>query len=93
MRGEPPSDREDEDAELYYEEYDDDVNYYDKDIEDDTEANRWSDANSEQYRLINVLEDIRDEVEKANNVDYDDYPYGHPLDWSCITDVSLRSGP
>ena len=30
--GEPPSDREDEDAVLYYEEYDDDVDYNDEDI-------------------------------------------------------------
>ena len=25
-------------------------------------------------------------------MDYDDYPYGCPLDWSYITDVSSRSG-
>ncbi|KAL0011335.1 hypothetical protein SO802_006443 [Lithocarpus litseifolius] len=30
--GEPPSDREDEDADLFYKEYDDDIDYYDKDI-------------------------------------------------------------
>lgn len=56
--GEPHSDREDEDADLFYEEYDSDVDYYDEDIEDDAEANRWSDTNSDQYRLINVLEDV-----------------------------------
>ena len=33
-----------------------DVDYYDQDIEDDIEANRWSDTDSDQYRLINVLE-------------------------------------
>ena len=37
---EPPSEREDEDANLFYEEYDSDVDYYNQDIEDDTEANR-----------------------------------------------------
>ena len=30
-------------------------------IEDDVEANRWSDTNSDQYRLINVLEYAREE--------------------------------
>ena len=30
---------------------------------------------------------------KANDIDYDDYPYGQPSDWSCITNVSSRSGP
>ena len=45
--GEPPSDREDKDADLFYEEYDDEVDYYGQDIEDDAEANRWSDTNSD----------------------------------------------
>ena len=90
--GEPLSDREDEDDGLYYEEYDDDVDYYDEDIEDDVEANRWSDTDSDQYRLVNILEDVRGEIEQANDVDYDDYPYGCPLNWTCITDVSSRSG-
>ena len=87
--GEPPSDREDEDADLFYEEYNDDV----EDIEDDVEANRWSDIDSDQYRLINVLEDAREEVGQPNGVDYDDYPNGHPSDQSSITEVSLRFGP
>ena len=91
--GEPPSDREDEDADFYYTKYDDDVDYYDEDIEDDAKANKWSDIDSDQYRLINVLEDVREEVEQANDMDYDDYPYGRPSNWSCITDVSSRSGP
>ena len=26
-------------------------------------------------------------------MDYDGYPYRRPSDWSCITDVSSRSGP
>ena len=58
--GEPPSDREDEDADLFYEEYDSDVDHYNEDIEDDAEANRWSDTDNDQYRLINVLENARD---------------------------------
>ncbi|KAK4581479.1 hypothetical protein RGQ29_024918 [Quercus rubra] len=33
--GEPLSDKEDEDANPFYEEYDSDVDYYDEDIEDD----------------------------------------------------------
>ena len=59
--GEPPNDREDEDTNLFYEENDSDMDYYDQDIKDDTETNRWSDTNSNQYRLINVLEDAREE--------------------------------
>ena len=38
--GEPLNDREDKDADLFYEEYYNDVDHYDKDIEDDAEANR-----------------------------------------------------
>ena len=53
-QGEPPSDREDEDVDLFYKEYDSDVDYYDQDIEDDAEANRWSDTGNDQYKLINV---------------------------------------
>ena len=26
-------------------------------------------------------------------MDYNGYPYRHPSDWSCITDVSSRSSP
>ncbi|KAK9998244.1 hypothetical protein SO802_017847 [Lithocarpus litseifolius] len=66
--GEPPSDREDEDAYLFYEEYDDDVDYYDEDIEDDVEVNRWSDTDSDQYRLINVLENAKEENQQANQM-------------------------
>ena len=75
--GEPPSDKEDEDA----------------DIEDDVEANKWSDTASGQYRLINVLEDAREEVGQPNDLDYDDYPIRRPSNCSYITDVSSRSGP
>ena len=31
------------------------MDHYDEDIEDDAKANRWSDTDSDQYRLINVL--------------------------------------
>ena len=85
--------RKDEDADLFYEEYDSDADYYDQDIEDDTEANRWSDTNSDQYRLINVLENARKENAQANQMYQEEYPYGHLLDWSDITNVSLRFGP
>ena len=65
-QGEPPSDREDEDADLFYEEYDNDVDYYDQDIGDDAEGNNWYDTDSDQYKLINVLENVRDENAQAN---------------------------
>ena len=39
------------------------------------------------------MKDARKENGQANDVDYDGYPYRHPLDWSCITDVSSRSDP
>ena len=86
--GAPPSDREDND-----------VDYYDGDIEDDTEADAEAEpidiesgAESEEYGLEIVLEAIGEEVEEANNIDYDDYLYRHPSDWSCIIDCSSRSG-
>ena len=77
----------------FYEEYDNDVNHYDKDIEDDAKANRWSNTDSYQYRLINVLENARDENTQANQMYHDEYPYGHLSDLSDITNVSSRSGP
>ena len=91
--GEPPNDREDEDADLFYEEYDSDMDYYDQDIKDDTETNRWSDTNSNQYRLLNVLEYGREENAQANQMHHKEYPYGHLSDWSDITNVSSRFGP
>ncbi|KAL0008519.1 hypothetical protein SO802_010021 [Lithocarpus litseifolius] len=89
--GERPSDREDEDAKLFYEEYG--VDYYDEDIEDDAEANRWKDTDSDQYKLINVLENAREENAQANQVYHDEYPYGNLSDWSDITNVSSWFGP
>ena len=99
--GEPPSDREDEDVGPFYEDYsNDNMDYYDGDIKYDVEAEpiyMRNGTKSEEYELENVLEAIGDEVEfeekEADNIDYDDYLYGHPSDWSCITNVSLRSGP
>ena len=38
-----------------------------------------------------MLEAAGEKVEEANNIDYDDYPCGHPSDWSCITDGSSSS--
>ena len=69
------------------------MDYYNEDIEDDAKANEWSDTNSDQYRLINVLENASEENGQANDVDYDGYPYECPSNWSCITDVSSRSSP
>ena len=48
---------------------------------------------SEEYELENVLEVVGEEVEVADNINYDDYPYGRPSNWSCIIDASSRSGP
>ena len=50
------------------------MDYYNEDIEDDAKANKWSDTDSNQYRLINVLENAREENGQANDVDYDGYP-------------------
>ena len=69
------------------------MDHYDEDIEDDVEANRWSDADNDQYRLINVLENAREENAQANQMYHDEYPYGHLSDWSDITNVTSRSGP
>ena len=94
--GEPPSDREDEDEGRYYEDYDDDIDYYDGDIEDDAKdepIDMRSDIGSDQYRLVNLLEVVEEKVEEANNIDYDDHPYRCLLDWSCVTNASSKSGP
>ena len=67
-----------------------------KPIEDDAEAkpiDMGSDDDSDQYRLENVLVAALEETGEADDVDYDDYPYGRLSDWSCITDVSSKSGP
>ena len=69
------------------------MDYYDHDIEYDVEANRWSNTDNDQYRLINVLEDAREEDAQANQMYHDEYPYGHLSDWSDITNVSSRFGP
>ena len=65
-------------------------------MEDDAEVEHIDMENgieSEEYELENVLEAVGEEVEKAENIDYDDYPYGRLSYWSCITDVSWRSSP
>ena len=69
------------------------MDYYDEDIKDDAEANRWSDGDNDPYKLMNVLENVREENAQANQMYHDEYPYGHLLDWSDITNVSSRSGP
>ena len=95
--GEPLSDREDEDVGPFYENYsDNDVDYYDGDIEDDAEAeptNMEGGTESEEYELENVLEAVEEEIEEADNIDYDDYPYRRPSNWTYIIDGSSRSGP
>ena len=52
-----------------------------------------SDTRNDQYRLVNMLEAVGEEVKEANNIDYDDYPYRCLSNWSYIIDVSSRSGP
>ena len=54
------------------------MDHYDENIEDYAKANSWSDTDSDQYRLISVLEDAREENGQTNDVDYDDYLYGCP---------------
>ncbi|KAK4597078.1 hypothetical protein RGQ29_014899 [Quercus rubra] len=80
--GEPPSDRKDEDVGPFYEDYfNDNIDYYDKNVKDDAKAEPIDMENgteSEEYELENVLEAVVDEAEEANNIDYDDYPYGRP---------------
>ena len=82
--GEPLSDRDDEDEGSFYEDdFDDNVDYYDGDIEDNVETepiDMESDNESEEYGLENMLEAIDEDVEEANNIDYDNYPYGRPSD-------------
>ena len=82
--GEPPSDKEDDDVGLFYEDcFDDDIDYYDGDTEDNAKVepiDMESGTKSEEYELENVLEAVGDEVEEADNIDYYDYLYGRPSD-------------
>ncbi|KAK9986288.1 hypothetical protein SO802_031239 [Lithocarpus litseifolius] len=68
--GEPPSDRENEDEGPFYEDhFDDNMDYYDGDTENDVEVepiDMESGAESEEYELENVLEAVGDEVEEAD---------------------------
>ncbi|XP_030936473.1 uncharacterized protein LOC115961677 [Quercus lobata] len=95
--GKPPSDREDKDEGPFYEDdSNNDVDYYDGDTEDGAKVEPIGiegGTKSEEFELENVLDVVGDEVKEADNIDYDDYPFGQPLDWSCITDVSSKSGP
>ena len=56
------------------------MDYYDENIEDDVEANKWSDTDSDQYKLINVLKDVREENAQANQMYHGEYPFGHLSD-------------
>ena len=76
------------------------MDYYDGDIKDDAEGKLVGMENgveSEENELENELGVLGDEAEvedeEVDDINYDDYPYGWPLDWSYITDVSLRLGP
>ena len=82
--GEPPSDREDEDVRPFHKDHsEENVYYYDGDIGDDAEAepiDMENGAKSEENELENVLEVVGDEVEiedeEADDINYQDYPYG-----------------
>ena len=53
-------------------------------------------AENEEIELEVVGDGVEvEEVEVAvvEGIDYNDYPYGQPSDWSCITDVCSRLGP
>ena len=99
-RGKPPDDSEDEDVIFFYEEhFDDDVDYYDGDVEDDIEAMYVDIENDIEAENVDIKDDVEVEDEKveegveAEGINYDKYPYGRPLDWSCITDFNSISGP
>ena len=66
------------------------------DMEDGTKAKSKEndqEAKGEVERDDVEVEDEEVEVAKANDIDYDDYPYGQPSDWSYIANVNSRSGP
>ena len=80
----------------YNEDLEDDAKAEDVDIEDDVEAeNEENDVEAKDEDIENDIEvedeDIEEYVEEG--IDYDEYPYGRPLDWSCIIEVNLRLGP
>ena len=52
------------------------MDYYDEDIEDDAKADRWSDIDSDQYRLINVSKNAREENAQANQITMMNIPMG-----------------
>ena len=59
------------------------MGYYDRDLEDDAKAED-----------VDIKDDVEAEDEYVEEcIDYDEYPYGRPLDWTYIIDVNLRSGP
>ena len=66
----------------------DDVKAEDEEIEDNAEAKDVDIEDDAEAKDVNIEEDA-----KAKGIAYDEYPYRQPLDWSCIIDVSLRSGP
>jgi len=81
-RGEPLSDREDEDVGSFYEDrFDDDVNYNKGDIEDDAEAKGGDIKDNVEVEKEDVGDDAEAEDEdvekdaKAKGIDYDEYPY------------------
>ena len=83
------------------------MGYYDGDLEDDAKAeyvdikddveaeDEENDVEAEDEDIENDIEvedeDIEEYVEEG--IDYDEYPYGRPSDWSCIIDVNSRPGP
>ena len=84
---------------FYEDHFDDNMDYYDGDIKDDAEAedeDLEDDVEAEDEDVENDInaedEDIEEDV-KVEGINFDEYPYRRPLDWSCITDVSSRSGP
>ena len=45
------------------------------------------------YDEVDYYDEDREVDEEAVGGDYDEYPYGRPSNWSCIMDVSPKSGP
>ena len=58
---------------------------------DDKDAGAFYEDNS--YDEVDYYdEDIEDDEEVVRG-DYDEYPCGHPSNWSCIIDISPKLGP
>ena len=58
---------------------------------EDEDAGAFYEDNS--YDEVDYYDEDTEHDEEAIRGNYDEYPYGRPSDWSCITDVSPKLGP